>query len=143
MTRIQSRVVIAGEPVLIDGANRVTTLRIPARTLQPGDCVGSGETVVSVSAGVATPAGKVDVILERAGRQRSASWGASTLIGASRAPTLPGIAPVTTRERLEHRASAPMRATVAQAPLDVGLFGSGRDQLDLVDAARAAQRKPD
>jgi hypothetical protein len=49
--RIQTRVVIAGEPLLIDGANRIATLRVQARDLQRGGCVGSGETVVSVSAG--------------------------------------------------------------------------------------------
>jgi hypothetical protein len=63
--RTQTRVVIDGTPLLIDGANRVTTLRVPARALQPGDCVGSGETVVSVSAGIATPRGKVDICAAR------------------------------------------------------------------------------
>jgi hypothetical protein len=60
--------------------------------------------------------------------------------GASRIATLPGIAPVTDRDRLQHRADAPLRANVSQRCADVGLFGGDRDQLDLIDAVRAATR---
>lgn len=58
----------------------------------PGDCAGSGETVVSVSARVRTPRGKVDVILDRGGKSRAATWGAHTEISVFRAAqgTLPG-----------------------------------------------------
>ena len=59
-------------------------LKIPARNLLPGDQVGSGETVVSVSAGVRTPRGKVEVTLEKAGRRRTSLWGAATVINVSR-----------------------------------------------------------
>lgn len=38
-------------------------VKIPARHLQPGDVTGSGETVLSVNAGVRTPRSKVEVVL--------------------------------------------------------------------------------
>lgn len=59
-------------------------MRVHARHLLPGDVVGSGETVVSVSAGIDTPAGHVDVRLEKLGRERLAYWRAATLIGVTR-----------------------------------------------------------
>jgi hypothetical protein len=62
----------------------VNRLSIPARTLLNGDQVGSGETIVNVSAGVRTPRGKVEVVLEKGGRRRSAIWGASTVINVQR-----------------------------------------------------------
>jgi hypothetical protein len=150
-------------------------LRVHARNLIAGDVVGSGETVVSASAGARTPRGKVDVTLTLFGCTRTVAWNAATWItiergeaasppaperpervqsrvvvsgapmlidGASRITTLPGIAPVTDRERLEHRAAAPLRANVSQRAPDVGLFGSERNQLDLIDAVRAAERTP-
>jgi hypothetical protein len=49
--------------------------KTPARYLHPGDVTGSGETVRTVSAGVRTPRGKVEVILEKDGRRRMAVWG--------------------------------------------------------------------
>ena len=60
------------------------SLKIPARHLLPGDKVGSGETVVSVSAGTRTPRGKVEVTLEKGERSRFAIWGAHTLINVRR-----------------------------------------------------------
>lgn len=75
-------------------ARRVTTAptlipqKVPARYMQPGDVVGSGETVVSVSAGVRTPRGKVEVVLERDGNRatrRLAVWGSHTAINVRRA----------------------------------------------------------
>jgi hypothetical protein len=66
-------------------------LKIPARNLLPGDQVGSGETVVKVSAGVRTPRGKVEVTLQKGEHSRFALWGAHTVINVSR--PLP-IAPV-------------------------------------------------
>jgi hypothetical protein len=59
-------------------------LKIPARNLLPGDQVGSGETIVSVSAGARTPRGKVEVTLEKDGRRRTSLWGAATVINVSR-----------------------------------------------------------
>jgi hypothetical protein len=58
--------------------------KIPARALQSGDQIGSGETIVSVSAGIRTPRGRVEVVLEKDGRRRSAIWGASTVINVQR-----------------------------------------------------------
>lgn len=63
--------------------------RVPAHALQPGDLVGSGETVARhPSAGVRTPRGKVEVVLvrERDGAlvHRVALWGRHTLIGVYR-----------------------------------------------------------
>lgn len=59
-------------------------IKVQARALQPGDLVGSGEVVLSVSAGVATPRGNVDVILVRNDGRRRVTWGAYTLIGVTR-----------------------------------------------------------
>jgi hypothetical protein len=63
----------------------VTALKIPARALEPGDKIGSGETVIRVSTGIRTPSGKVDVALSGPGeKRRSAVWGARTLINVKR-----------------------------------------------------------
>lgn len=61
------------------------TTRIAARALKSGDVTnGTGERVLSVSAGVRTPRGKVDVVLEKDGCTRTATWGAGALIGVNR-----------------------------------------------------------
>jgi hypothetical protein len=60
------------------------SLKMPARHLQPGDQVDSGETIVSVSAGVRTPRGKVEVVLQKHDRRRCAIWGAHTIINVKR-----------------------------------------------------------
>ena len=45
---------------------------------------------------------------------------------------VPGVAPVSLKARLEHRASGPMRPSKLQKPLDIGLFDlAARNQLDL------------
>jgi hypothetical protein len=45
---------------------------------------------------------------------------------------VPGIAPITIRDRLELRAAAPLAPAKPQRPMDVGLFNlSARNQLDL------------
>jgi hypothetical protein len=44
-------------------------------------------------------------------------------------------------EHASRLARAPLRPTVAQRPLDIGLLGDGAAQLDLVDTARAAERE--
>lgn len=59
-------------------------LRIQAQHLQPGDIVGSGETVQSVSIGVKTPKGKVDVWLASKYIDRLAHWGKYTMINVER-----------------------------------------------------------
>ncbi len=58
--------------------------KVQARVLQHGDIIGSGETVKGVSAGVRTPRGKVEIMLEKDGRTRMAVWGAYTLINVTR-----------------------------------------------------------
>jgi hypothetical protein len=58
--------------------------KLPARALLNGDQVGSGETIVSVSAGVRTPRGMVEVTLEKGGRYRRALWGAFAIINVRR-----------------------------------------------------------
>ena len=65
------------------------TVKVPARHLRHGDVISSGETVLSVSVGVRTPRGKVNVILQKDNRQRSAVWNASTTIGVRRDPPSP------------------------------------------------------
>ncbi|BCM17798.1 hypothetical protein [Mesorhizobium sp. J8] len=45
---------------------------------------------------------------------------------------IPGVRPVTTRDRLELAFAAPMRPRAPQKPLDIGLFDEAkRNQLDL------------
>lgn len=45
---------------------------------------------------------------------------------------VPGVAPVTLRERLERLLGAPLRPSKPQKPLDIGLFDEdARNQLDL------------
>ncbi|TGT71822.1 MULTISPECIES: hypothetical protein [unclassified Mesorhizobium] len=45
---------------------------------------------------------------------------------------VPGVRPITTRDRLALLMDAPMRARTAKKPLDIGLFDEARrNQLDL------------
>lgn len=45
---------------------------------------------------------------------------------------IPGVRPITTRDRLTLLMDAPMRPRAAQKPLDIGLFDeASRNQLDL------------
>lgn len=60
--------------------------KVTARYLMAGDQLGTGETVLAVSRGARTPAGKVEVTLSKRGARRCALWGASTTISISRAP---------------------------------------------------------
>lgn len=59
--------------------------KVPARYLSKGDLTGSGEIIVNVSAGVRTPPGRVEVVLEKDGHRRLAIWRASTVINVRRA----------------------------------------------------------
>ena len=63
----------------------MATEKVQARYLQAGDIIGSGETVKGVSAGVQTPRGKIEIILDKDGRSRMSIWGAYTLINVRRA----------------------------------------------------------
>jgi hypothetical protein len=62
----------------------IRSSKLPARALLNGDQVGSGETIVSVSAGAHTPQGKVEVTLEKDGSCRRGLWGANTIINVRR-----------------------------------------------------------
>ena len=62
----------------------MTHLRTQAQFLEPGDVVGSGETIVSISRGVRTPPHKVEVTLRKGGRNRLALWSKYTFINARR-----------------------------------------------------------
>lgn len=64
-------------------------VRVPARHLLRGDVTGSGEVVLSVSAGARTPRGMVDVLLQKAERKRAAIWNAKTIIGVRRGAAVP------------------------------------------------------
>lgn len=61
-------------------------LKVQAQHLQPGDVVGSGEKVKSVTkAAVKLPSNKVWVVLEKGPGCRGMQWGKYTLINVERA----------------------------------------------------------
>jgi hypothetical protein len=65
----------------------MATVRTMTKYLVPGDILkGSGERVVSVSEGVSTPKGKMDVTLDspRTNERRVAQWGRNTTINVER-----------------------------------------------------------
>ncbi|UQD99362.1 hypothetical protein [Bradyrhizobium japonicum] len=64
-------------------------VRVPARLLLKGDVTSSGEIVLSVSAGVATPRGKVEVSLSKGEHGRIAIWNAATTIVVRRSAAVP------------------------------------------------------
>ena len=62
-----------------------------------------------------------------------------TPIGEQR--LVPGVVPITMRDRLQARMAAPLLPTRPQKPLDLGLFDmAARDQLDLFGISGRAQR---
>jgi hypothetical protein len=65
-----------------------------------------------------------------------------TPIGEQR--LVPGVAPITMRDRLESRMAAPLLPTRPQKPLDLGLFDlAARNQLDLFAiSGRASHADP-
>lgn len=61
-------------------------IKVQARNLQRGDVLtGNGAVVCSVSAGIRTPARKVEVTHEKRGHKRTDIWGAYTEITVERA----------------------------------------------------------
>lgn len=53
-----------------------------AQHLKKGDIIGSGDEVVSVSAGAKTPSGKVEVTLKtKDGKTKTSTWGKTTKVG--------------------------------------------------------------
>ena len=62
-----------------------------------------------------------------------------TPIGEQR--LVPGVVPITMRDRLQARMAAPLLPTRPQKPLDLGLFDlAARNQLDLFGISGRAQR---
>lgn len=70
-------------------SNQGTLVKVPARHLLRGDVTGSGEVVLSVSAGAKTPRGMLDVLLQKGERKRAAIWSARTIIGVRRGGATP------------------------------------------------------
>jgi len=70
-------------------SNQAALVKVPARNLLRGDVTGSGEIVLSVGAGVRTPRGMVDVLLQRGERKRAAIWNAKTIIAVRRGAAVP------------------------------------------------------
>lgn len=60
-----------------------------AQHLKKGDIIGSGDEVVSVSAGAKTPAGKVEVTLKtKDGKTKTSTWGKTTKVGVKEKETV-------------------------------------------------------
>jgi len=60
-----------------------------AQHLKKGDIIGSGDEVVSVSAGARTPSGKVEVTLKtKDGKTKTSTWGKTTKIGVKEKETV-------------------------------------------------------
>lgn len=58
--------------------------KVPVHALRKGDVLsGTGETVVQVSRGARTPAGKSEVIIEKNGYRRLVLWGTHTQVGVT------------------------------------------------------------
>ena len=69
----------------------------------------------------------------------SAMLSEPTPIGEQR--LVPGVVPITTRDRLQARMAAPLLPTRPQKPLDLGLFDmAARNQLDLFGISGRTQR---
>ena len=73
----------------------------------------------------------------------SAMLSEPTPIGEQR--LVPGVVPITTRDRLQARMAAPLLPTRPQKPLDLGLFDmAARNQLDLFGiSGRTARADPE
>lgn len=60
-----------------------------AQHLKKGDIIGSGDEVLSVSAGAKTPSGKVEVTLKtKAGKTKTSTWGKTTKVGVKEKETV-------------------------------------------------------
>ena len=60
-----------------------------AQHLKKGDIIGSGDEVVSVSAGAKTPSGKVEVTLKtKDGKTKVSTWGKTTKVGVKEKETV-------------------------------------------------------
>ena len=69
------------EPVM-EASYKVSSNSKEAQHLKKGDIIGSGDEVISVSAGAKTPAGRVEVTLKtKSGSNKTSLWGKTTKIG--------------------------------------------------------------
>ena len=60
-----------------------------AQHLKKGDIIGSGDEVVSISAGAKTPSGKVEVTLKtKDGKTKTSTWGKTTKVGVKEKETV-------------------------------------------------------
>lgn len=59
-------------------------LRIQAQHLQPGDIVGSGERIMRVYNSIGQASCKINVRLEKRGKERVSEWGKYTMINVER-----------------------------------------------------------
>ncbi|RFC65483.1 hypothetical protein DYI37_03945 [Fulvimarina endophytica] len=107
------------------------------------EAMGSGEPRVE-DARPAAPAegGSLGAGEESGGGERQAgSRSPDEEVGADGKPQLviPGAEKVRDQDLLQRRASEGKRSTKPQADMDIGMFGSSKDQTDLVDLARATK----
>ena len=77
-----------------EGVNEAKSYKVSknskeAQHLKKGDIIGSGDEVVSVSAGAKTPSGKVEVTLKtKDGKTKTSTWGKTTKIGVKEKETV-------------------------------------------------------
>jgi len=68
--------------VLRESSYKVSKNSKQAQQLKKGDIITSGDEVISVSSGVRTPSGKVEVTLKnKKGITKTSTWGKTTMVG--------------------------------------------------------------
>jgi hypothetical protein len=73
---------VENEKPVLEASYKAPSNSKEAQHLRKGDITGSGDEVVSVSAGAKTPAGKVEVTLKtKSGNTKTSLWGKTTKIG--------------------------------------------------------------
>ena len=76
------------KPVM-EASYKVSKNSKEAQHLKKGDIIGSGDEVVSVSAGAKTPSGKVEVTLKtKDGKTKTSTWGKTTKVGVKQKETV-------------------------------------------------------
>lgn len=118
--------------------------KLAARHLMPGDKVGSGETIVCVSAGARTPRGKIEVTLEKGGRRRTSLWGAATVVNVSRPvePATPVAVKVETLSLiLSDLASAALSSDLAALTAHDAALITNLTTLQLICSTLAAEQR--
>ena len=80
---------LEGEEVNEAKSYKVSKNSKEAQHLKKGDIIGSGDEVVSVSAGAKTPKGKVEVTLKtKDGKTKTSTWGKTTKVGVKEEETV-------------------------------------------------------